>query len=154
MGLLETLHNEHKARRQRIKAAAYIPPTVEIRKISEIKKDIVGLKLRPSLDVILHELCRYYDIRPEDILSTRRQAKIAEKRQILMFLANRMTMMTNPQIAERLDRDPTTIWYAIDKITSNLDKYRADLDKLEDLIRTAFQRENIPCLARKTPSNL
>lgn len=154
MGLLEKLHEEHKARRQRIKAAAYTPPPIEIRKISEIKKDIVSLKLRPSLDIILHELCRYYDVRPEDIISKRRQAKIAEKRQIMVYLANKMTLMTNPQIAERLDRDPTTIWYAIDKINTNMDKYRTDLDKLEDLIRTTFQRENIPCPARKTPSNL
>lgn len=143
MGLLETLHEERKARQKRIQEAAYKPPEPSgIRKISEIKEEVTRLKLRHSLDIILHELCRYYSIRAEDILSSRRQTKIAERRQIFMYLANRLTTMTNPQLAEKLNKDPTTIWHGITKINNNINEYKNDIDKLECLIKEAFRKED------------
>jgi len=151
MGILETLHEEHKARLKRIEKAAVKPPEPQpIRKIADIKRQMVEVKLKPSLDIILHELCVYYDVMPEDILSKRRQGRIAERRQIFMYLANKLTFLTNPQIADKMDRDHTTILYGITKIQSNLGEYASDLDKLEDIIRDTFKRENIPCRAKKT----
>lgn len=151
MGLLETLHEEHKARQQRIADAAIRPPeNSPVRKISDLKKEMVTYKLKPSLDIILHELCRYYGMHPIDVLSKRRSAKIAVRRQILMFLADRLTVMTNPQIAGKLDRDPSTVRHAIAKITINIAVFQKEIDELEDLVREAFKRENIPCQARKT----
>lgn len=151
MGLLETLHEEHKARKQRIAEAAVKPPEPSgVRKISDLKKEMVTFKLKPSLDIILHELCKYYGMHPLDVLSKRRNAKIALRRQILMFLADRLTVMTNPQIAGKLDRDPTTIRHGITKIAANIITFQKEIDELEDVIREAFKRENIPCQPKKT----
>lgn len=151
MGLLETLHEERKARLKRIEGAAVKPPENQvIRKIADIRRNMVEVKLKPSLDIILHELCIFYDVMPEDILSKRRQGKIALRRQIFMYLANKMTFLTNPQIAEKMDRDHTTVIYGIAKIQNSLPEFGDELTKLEDIIRETLKRENIPCRAKKT----
>lgn len=149
MGLLETTHAERKARLKRIAEAAYKPPEPSpVQKLSDIKQEVMRLRLMPSLDIILHELCRYYNMRAVDIMSSRRQTKIAERRQILMYLANKLTTLTNPQLGEKLGKDPTTIWHGVTKIQSNIEKYQEDLDKLETLITEAFRREG--CRIKKT----
>lgn len=60
---------------------------------------------------------------------------ITEKRQILVYMLYHLTKMTNPQIAAKLERDVTSIRYALDRITSKLTQYGRDLETLEKRIK-------------------
>lgn len=138
MGLLETLHEERKARLARIKQAAVEepePPKIIPEPEEEepsIQEEVFVNKGNNSFEIILFEICEYYKVRHEDILSSRRLNSIAEKRQILAYMLYLMTKLTNPQIASKLNRDPTSIGYAIHKIRNNMERYREDIALLEN----------------------
>lgn len=145
MGVLEDLHDEHKARQKRLQAAAIKkpiptppPPRIDVP--------------RNSFDIVIKEVCTFYKVSEDNLLSSRRQFDIASKRQILAYMTYLMTKLTNPQIGSRMGRDPTTIWYAITKIHNNIGKYQTDIDQLEQLIRDAFKRERVQCPAIRSPA--
>lgn len=117
--LLE-LHKEHKARQQRIKDAAYIPPAHEPRK-----------RGGNTIDIIIEEVCEYYGVSKSDFLSQRRLNNLAKTRQITCYMVFRLTSFTNPQIAEKMNRDPSTVGYSIKKIQEELEEHQKDIDWME-----------------------
>lgn len=126
MGLLEELHEQHRARQDRIKQAAFKPkPKAEVTAINEV------LGKSNSFELVISEVCEYYEVRKSDLLSRRRMGKIALTRQILTYLMHKLTTYTNGQIGEKLKLDPTTIGYSVKKITRDMDKHKVDLDELE-----------------------
>lgn len=73
--------------------------------------------LMPKFRWILQVVCDFYGVQIADILSIRRSAYIVLPRQIICFLARRMTILSLPAIGLQLgDRDHTTIMHAVDKI--------------------------------------
>lgn len=132
--LLSQLKQEHQDRQERIRRAA-IP---ENRLKVTDKLEITG-----NFEIILYEVCRYYQVREIDILSLRRQDNLPEKRHILSYMLWRMTTMTNSQIAKKLSRDITSIGYAIKKIKKKTDIYQKDIKNLEDRISVSLKKGKI-----------
>lgn len=141
--VLASLHEQHKARQLRIKQAAikiHDPepaPIAEPEPIAEPDPEpdkIVKLGLVNTFDIIVNVICTYYNVRKIDILSNRRLRGIAERRHMLAYMLYRMTNFTNSQIAPKMNRDPTTIGYAINKVIDHLDQYQAEIEELEKRI--------------------
>ena len=116
--------------------------------------DLSGTSLTPSLvDVALADLlpqrqniaplkivelvAREWQISVDAIMGRDRSQKIAEPRQVAMYLMRKETDASLPQIGEVLGgRDHTTVMYAIDKITNEMTTKR----ELEKRIRNVREQ--------------
>jgi chromosomal replication initiation ATPase DnaA len=78
----------------------------------------------PSLEEILTEVCRRYHVTKIDLRSHRRTANVVLPRQITMYLARHLTLLSLPQIGKRMGgRDHTTAIHAIRKIENLVESY-------------------------------
>lgn len=135
--------DETRARRARMEAKAWHPPTVEPvdNPVSEVilaEKELETVDLAettttplipsddappaiPRMPDILREVSKKYQIRTIDILSARRTADVVRPRQVVMYLARTLTLLSLPQIGRRLGgRDHTTALHGWRKITKLL----------------------------------
>ena len=153
---LDSLHEAHKIRQSRLKEAAFksvtepepatIPiPEAEIETIPEEK--VIALRYRTTFDIVLHEICTYYNVRKIDIISLRRLNNICYPRHMLIYMLYRMTTFTNVQIAQNMRRDISTISYAINKIINNIQNHQSDIDKLEKRILELLEQRKTFALA-------
>jgi hypothetical protein len=70
----------------------------------------------PSIRDIQKTVCKYYDVRLIDVLSTRRTAIIVKPRQVAMYLCKTLTLHSLPQIGRRFaGKDHTTVLHAVRK---------------------------------------
>ena len=70
-----------------------------------------------NFEEILLQVSEYYGLKKEDILSKRRDAKVNEPRQIVMYLARKLTGLTFDEIGKELGgRDHSTIMNGYEKI--------------------------------------
>ncbi len=66
-------------------------------------------------------VAQYYNIRPEDIIGSKRNSSIAKPRQIAMYLSRQLLDMSLPKLGEHFGgRDHTTIIHGINKIQDSL----------------------------------
>jgi chromosomal replication initiation ATPase DnaA len=137
--VLASLHKEHKERQLRLRKAALkavtepaIIPLIETTTIAQPEPtDIPTKKFSNTFEATLYEVCRYYDVREKDVLSNRHMPLVIKCRHIIAYILYDITKLTNPQIGAKMDRDPTTIWYAISKIKSQLDVLQPEISELE-----------------------
>jgi chromosomal replication initiation ATPase DnaA len=119
MSVITSLHEQHKERVSRIKRAAL--------------KDLTAKPVEPKIgsitDIILTEVCAYYKVRKEDILAQRRGA-INHPRHMVVYLLYLTTSYTNPQIASKIQRDPATITYSLQKTKREAKRYQTEIDAL------------------------
>ena len=95
------------------------PLTLEL--VKESLKDLISFNRgQISIDFIQKTVAEYYKIKPADMYSKRRQAKIALPRQIAMYLAKELTQKSLPEIGDAFGgKDHTTVLYAVRKITES-----------------------------------
>lgn len=98
------------------------PISVELS--SEALKDLIS-KDRPKVitaDFIQETVCMYFDLKPEDLKSSKRTRNIAYPRQIAMYLCRKLTDLSLPKIGEKFGgRDHTTIIHGFEKISKDLE---------------------------------
>jgi chromosomal replication initiator protein len=73
-----------------------------------------------TFDGIVDEVSKYYGIKPKDIKGTGRSAKVAEARQVAIYLCRDLTKQSFPDIGKFFDKKHTTIIYSYDKIKEEL----------------------------------
>ena len=74
-----------------------------------------------NFKVIQEAVARYYDIKPEEFKTKKRNREISFPRQIAMYLCRDLTDMSLPKIGEEFGgRDHTTVIHAIDKINEEM----------------------------------
>lgn len=89
----------------------------------------------PKVERILRTVCDYYGMTRTDILSHRRTKKVAHARIITAYLMKELTILSYPQIGQRLGgRDHTTILHAYHKISDGMARYREEVDALKAII--------------------
>ena len=89
------------------------------------KSDIV-----PTADVIIDEVCKFYNINPEVLRGQGKTKDIAIARQIAMYLIRRMTNLSLKEIGKEFEnRDHTTVLYSIERI--------------EELVKTSPEKAEI-----------
>jgi len=159
---LDSLHEAHKERQSRLKEAAFRAVTEpDLVPIPEPETEIISerpsvseeapadhpLKYRTTFEIVLHEICTYYNVRKIDIISLRRLNNICYPRHMLIYMLYRMTTFTNGQIAQNMRRDISTISYAINKIINNIQNHQSDIDKLEKRILELLEQRKTFALA-------
>ena len=79
------------------------------------KSDIV-----PTADVIIDEVCKFYNIEPDSFGDRAATKDISLARQIAMYLTRELTDLSLPRIGECFGgRDHTTVLHACDKISED-----------------------------------
>ncbi len=70
-----------------------------------------------TIDDIIRKVADHYNLRLTDILSPRRARSVARPRQIVMYLAKRLTSKSLPEIGRRIGgRDHTTVMHGVKRI--------------------------------------
>ena len=87
-----------------------------------------------TMDTILEEVAEYYQIAPEDILSTKRNSRYSNPRQVVMYLQREILGVPYKNIGQFLGgKDHSTIMHGIEKIDAEMktnDKLRNDVSFL------------------------
>ena len=73
-----------------------------------------------TFDGIVDEVASYYNISLKELKGTGRSAKIAEARQVAIYLCRDLTKQSFPDIGKFFDKKHTTIMYSYDKIKDEL----------------------------------
>jgi chromosomal replication initiator protein len=81
----------------------------------------VGDPEGPSVDAIQEAVCSILGVSRQELLSPTRTARVAEARQLSMYLARDLTPLSLAQIARRFKRDHTTVLHAVRAVSSRLD---------------------------------
>ncbi len=86
-------------------------------------------------DDIISTVCQYYKVTPDDLIGTKRNAKIAAPRQIAMYLCRELISVPLKNIGQILGkRDHTTVMYGCEKIEKELqtnETLRSDIELLK-----------------------
>lgn len=92
---------------------------------SEALKDIISNKQNKQITIKLIQdiVANYFNLRIEELKSSRRTRNITYPRQIAMYLSRKLTDMSLPKIGEEFGgRDHTTVIHAYEKISQNIKK--------------------------------
>lgn len=90
---------------------------------SEALRDIVSSKQPQAINIQLIQdvVSSYYNLRVEDLKSSRKTRNVAFPRQVAMYLSRKLTDNSLPKIGEEFGgRDHTTVIHAYDKISTAL----------------------------------
>ena len=92
-----------------------------------------------SIDLIQKETAEYFQIQPNNLKSNSKERRVAQPRQIAMYLSKVLTTHSLPEIGAAFDRDHTTIMHAVRTIEERM---KADLKVYEDVeaLRKSLQR--------------
>ena len=83
----------------------------------------------PTADVIIDEVCKFYNIEPATLRGQGRAKDISLARQIAMYQIRRMTNLSLKEIGKEFDgRDHTTVLHSIERIE---DLVKTDPEKAE-----------------------
>jgi len=95
---------------------------VDMELVQEALKDVIpkGRESIPTVEDIIEKVASYFDIKTEEIMSSRRDRRFAYPRQIAMYLSREITNLSYPDIAKKFRRDHTTVIHAYEKISTNL----------------------------------
>lgn len=98
---------------------------------------------QPSIQLIIDEVSRFFDVKLTDLLSKRRHKSIALPRQVCMWLARKHTRYSLEEIGGYFGgRDHTTVMHAIRTINSKTGgdaKLSADVSRLEQQLLQRIQ---------------
>ena len=70
----------------------------------------------PTADVIIDEVCAYYNTQPDQVRGQDQTKVVSLARQIAMYLVRRMTSLTLKDIGTEFGRDHATVLYAIKRV--------------------------------------
>lgn len=99
-------------------------------------KDILG-EIQPipvTVERIISEVGRTYDVSPEDIRSTKRNANISNARRVAMFCIREITGMSMENIGREFGRDHSTVIYSLEKTNKDMAKDSRLKETIYDII--------------------
>ncbi|EDS76934.1 chromosomal replication initiator protein DnaA [Clostridium massiliodielmoense] len=103
---------------------------------AEALKDIISSEQNKqvTIELIQDIVCNYFNLKIQELKSSRRTRNIAFPRQIAMYLSRKLTDMSLPKIGEEFGgRDHTTVIHAYEKISNILKKDESLRNVIDDL---------------------
>ena len=89
-----------------------------------------------TVEKIIEEVGRTFDVSPEDIRSNKRSGPISNARQIAIYIVREITQIPMKQIGQEFgNRDHTTIVYTLKKVQETMKTNPHERGIIEDLIR-------------------
>lgn len=116
---------------------------ISVELAAEALKDIISSKQskQVTIDLIQDVVANYFNLKVEDLKSSRRTRNVAFPRQIAMYLSRKLTDMSLPKIGEEFGgRDHTTVIHAYEKISSNLKVDESLQNAVNDLTKRINQK--------------
>lgn len=109
------------------------PVTLEL--AQEVMKHTIKTPVKKTVnfDMIVEATADYYKLNPDSIFSKCRQRDIAEARQVIMYLCNKMTKLSTPAIGFKLNRKHTTVLFGINAVKDRI-PYSKELSKALEVI--------------------
>ena len=100
-------------------------------------RDIISEELPDPVTVekIVEEVSRTYNVSVDDIFSKKKSADIAYARQVSIYIVNKLIKMSSIEIGKKFGKDHTTILYTIDKINGILKENKFERSIVEDIIK-------------------
>ena len=74
----------------------------------------------PTPNLIISQVCKFYNVDDSVIRGTQKSKGIAEARQMAVYLVRKLTNLSTPDIGKEFNRDHTTIIYCIRKVEAAL----------------------------------
>ncbi len=91
-------------------------------------------ELNLTMEDILKATAKTYDVEVSDLLSKGRRAELVTPRQIAMYLMRELTPHSYPEIGQFFTgRDHSTVMYAVQKVTENIEKDKDLENKIRDI---------------------
>ena len=84
-------------------------------------KEIIERETVPSAEVVIHHICKYYNIEEETIRGKNQSHDVANARQIAMYLIRRMTKLSLADIGKEFGgKDHTTVLHSLRKVEKQM----------------------------------
>ena len=100
--------------------------------ISDYIIDNVPKKI--TMDMIINEVSKYYNISVEDINSKKRNQELVHPRQVAMYLCRELTDNSQDQIGKTVgNRDHSTVINSLNKINDEIVNKTNTVDEIEDI---------------------
>ena len=93
--------------------------------VATLGETLRGAQRRVTIDEIQKRVGEHFDLKPLDLVSSRRARAVARPRQIAMYLAKRLTTRSLPEIGRKFGgRDHSTVIHAVKRIEELRDSDR------------------------------
>ena len=118
------------------KLLANISPSISIAQsaIRDILNDSQPVSV--TVEHIINEVSRYYEVSPQDIRSNRRTAHVSLARQVAMHVVREVTQMSTEAIGEEFGgRDHSTVVYALKQVQKMTEQNTHFKNTIDDLIK-------------------
>lgn len=95
-------------------------------------------KTQVSFELISEKVCEYYNIDTDLIYGKSRKREISDARQIVMYLAKKLTQLSSTNIGMRLSRNHATVLHACKTIEERLTiekPLQEDIEKIENAFK-------------------
>jgi len=117
-----------------------VEPNNELTK-SVLKDLLRSSNRRITIDEIQNKVSNYYNLKIEDLTSSRRIRSFARPRQVAMYLSKKLTTRSLPEIGRKFGgRDHTTVIHAVKKIEQLKEensKFDEDINLITQIITSA-----------------
>jgi len=93
-----------------------------------------------NFELIVDQVCSYYGLNPDCLFTKTRKREISDARQMLMYLAKKLTKMPFTAIGSRIDRNYATVIYSCKNIEERLSlekQLRDDVNAIEAALNSA-----------------
>ena len=88
-----------------------------------------------TVDRIVEEVARTYNVASEDIFSKKKTAEIAHARQIAMYIVDKTMKLSSTEIGKNFNKHHTTILYTVSKVDEMLKMNDSERNLVEDIIK-------------------
>ncbi len=105
--------------------------------VNKYIRDVVSETLPEPITVerIVDEVSRTYNVSADDIYSRKKQAEIAYARQVSMYIVSQAMSLSSTEIGKRFNKDHTTVLYTIEKIKKKIKENEAQRCLIEDILK-------------------
>lgn len=100
-------------------------------------RDVVSETMPDPVTVerIVDEVSRTYNVSSEDIFSKKKSAEIAKARQISMYIVHKVMGLSSTEIGKKFNKDHTTVLYTTDKVNKLIKSNEMEKRIIEDIIK-------------------
>lgn len=127
-GTEKTVQPDYEAMKADRRAAGnivYLPVSMGNGKVRDMIT-VMGVP-KPTMRLILKEVCDFYELTKEEVIGQRRSKEIVRARQAAMYLCCRLTMNATPAVGRFFGgRDHTTVLHALKRIKASKDERLQD----------------------------
>ncbi len=88
-----------------------------------------------TVEKIVDEVSRTYNVAPEDIYSRKKSADIAFARQVSMYIVAQVMSLSSTDIGKKFNKDHTTVLYTIEKIKNIIKDNENEKKLIDDIIK-------------------